>query len=155
MPPTTREDVIFNRALQIPGRWRLTARFTAAAGLAAAVTLTGLPGIPVDTASAGPAVSAHAGVTVSAALPLDAATLLTPFLSVALKGDVLARGVVFTDSAGTSVTLPVAARAPHATLALGVDLVRTAGIEAGLRADLDVEPGALRKTVSGNVRVPF
>ncbi|QYX79911.1 hypothetical protein [Streptomyces akebiae] len=59
MPPTTREDVIFNRALQIPGRWRLTARFTAAAGLAAAVTLTGLPGLPVDdTAAAGPAVSA-------------------------------------------------------------------------------------------------
>ena len=52
-PPTTREDVIFNRALQIPRRWRLTARFTAAAGLAAAVTLTGLPGIPVgDTAAA-------------------------------------------------------------------------------------------------------
>ena len=59
MPPTTREDVIFNRALHIPTRWRLTARLTAAAGLAAAVTLTGLPGMPVDTASAGPAVSAR------------------------------------------------------------------------------------------------
>ncbi|MFJ1805574.1 MULTISPECIES: hypothetical protein [unclassified Streptomyces] len=47
-----------NRAFHIPTRWRLTARLTAAAGLAAAVTLTGLPGMPVDTASAGPAVSA-------------------------------------------------------------------------------------------------
>ncbi|MFI1177000.1 hypothetical protein [Streptomyces melanogenes] len=47
-----------NRVLRIPPRWRLAVRLTAAAGLAAAVTLTGLPGIPVDIASAGPAVSA-------------------------------------------------------------------------------------------------
>lgn len=45
---------ILNRALHIPKRWRLVARFTAALGLAGAVILTGLPGIPVEHASAVP-----------------------------------------------------------------------------------------------------
>ncbi|MGW3354232.1 LAETG motif-containing sortase-dependent surface protein [Streptomyces bungoensis] len=43
-----------NSSLRIPRRWRLVARFTAALGLAGAVTLTGLPGSPVEHASAAP-----------------------------------------------------------------------------------------------------
>lgn len=46
-----------NTALRIPTRWRF-ARLATAFGVAAAVTLTGLPGIPVDTAFAGPPVTA-------------------------------------------------------------------------------------------------
>ncbi|MFG3344610.1 LAETG motif-containing sortase-dependent surface protein [Streptomyces sp. NPDC048018] len=43
-----------NRAIRIPNRWRLVARFAAALGLAGAVTLTGLPGVPVEHSEAAP-----------------------------------------------------------------------------------------------------
>ncbi|MGW5423211.1 LAETG motif-containing sortase-dependent surface protein [Streptomyces sp. NPDC003943] len=43
-----------NREIRIPGRWRLVARFAAALGLAGAVTLTGLPGVPVEDSAAVP-----------------------------------------------------------------------------------------------------
>ncbi|MET9557673.1 hypothetical protein [Streptomyces sp. NPDC006645] len=46
-----------NHTLRIPSRWRLAARFTAAVGLAAAVTVTGLPAVETAQA-AGPPVSA-------------------------------------------------------------------------------------------------
>ncbi|MGW8882717.1 hypothetical protein ACWGPC_59880, partial [Streptomyces mirabilis] len=49
-----------NRALRIPERWRLAGRVLAAFGIASAITVTGLPGIETDTASAAPrAVSAR------------------------------------------------------------------------------------------------
>ncbi|NUS86303.1 MAG: hypothetical protein HOY75_27160 [Streptomyces sp.] len=46
-----------NLILRIPSRWRFAARFTAAVGLAAAVTVTGLPAIETAQA-AGPPVTA-------------------------------------------------------------------------------------------------
>ncbi|WP_406324773.1 hypothetical protein [Streptomyces niveus] len=46
-----------NHTLRIPSRWRLAARFTAAVGLAAAVTVTGLPAVETAQA-AGPPVTA-------------------------------------------------------------------------------------------------
>ncbi|MFJ7195017.1 MULTISPECIES: hypothetical protein [unclassified Streptomyces] len=50
-----------NRTLHIPKRWRIAARLTAALGLAGAVTLTGLPGSPVETASAAPTAKLRPG----------------------------------------------------------------------------------------------
>ncbi|MER6614533.1 hypothetical protein [Streptomyces xantholiticus] len=43
-----------NRALRIPERWRLAGRVLAVVGIASAVTVTGLPGIETDTATAAP-----------------------------------------------------------------------------------------------------
>ncbi|MEU9091371.1 hypothetical protein [Streptomyces sp. NPDC048428] len=49
-----------NRALRISERWRTAGRVLAALGIASAITVTGLPGIETDTASAAPrAVSAR------------------------------------------------------------------------------------------------
>ncbi|MFJ6461117.1 hypothetical protein ACIQM0_08660 [Streptomyces sp. NPDC091387] len=49
-----------NTALRIPERWRLAGRVLAAFGIASAITMTGLPGMETDTATAAPrAVSAR------------------------------------------------------------------------------------------------
>lgn len=105
--------------------------------------------------TSGPTASAQVGATLSAALVLDGATTLTPFATIALEGDLASSGVMFTDSAGTSVALAVPSRSPVVALALGADLVRDEGIEAGLRADVKVGQDALHTAASGNLRVPF
>ncbi|MFF5972841.1 LAETG motif-containing sortase-dependent surface protein [Streptomyces sp. NPDC012769] len=43
-----------NRAIRTPRRWRPLARLAAALGLAGAITLTGLPGVPVEDSAAVP-----------------------------------------------------------------------------------------------------
>ncbi|HEY4170590.1 MAG TPA: hypothetical protein VGM96_27600 [Reyranella sp.] len=109
----------------------------------------------------GPVFDGHVGATLAVHMELpDGATIFTPRVSLSLHDEVSSGEALFTDFAGGSADVPLAALGGYAAIGLGADLVRSpgadgSGLGAGVEADFKLGPKVAEHGFSGYAQVKF
>jgi len=108
----------------------------------------------------GPIFDGHVGATLAAQLTMpDGVTVFTPKVSLSLHDQLSSGRALFTDDAGGSAEVPLAALGSYADIGLGADLLRApnaaGGLGAGVKADVKIGANLAESSFGGYAQAKF